>query len=336
MQINLESLALRYIDGEVWVLDQQALPTEEIWLECHSIDDMCAMIKALKVRGAPLIGIAAVLALMQFAKQGATVLQIKTAAAQLVATRPTAVNLKNYMDTILNQLTDDLTIVFSIGQQLFLEDIELCERMAKHGATLIPPNATLMTYCNTGSLATAGVGTALGVIKYAYQQQKVKQVFPCETRPLLQGGRLTAWELSKAQIPHTLICDNMAAMVMGQGKIDAILVGADRIARNGDVANKIGTYSLAVLAKYHKIPFYVVAPYTTLDPKCKSGKDIEIELRAASEVKGALGKVTWAPEQSHVYNPSFDVTPHELITQYILDIGLFTPSTLQDCELLTC
>lgn len=336
MQIKLESLALRYIDGEVWVLDQQALPTEESWLACHSIDDMCAMIKALKVRGAPLIGIAAVLALMQFVKQGATVQQIKTAAAQLVATRPTAVNLKNYMDTILNQLTDDPHIVFSVGQQLFLEDVELCERMAKHGATLIPPNATLMTYCNTGSLATAGVGTALGVIKYAFAQQQVKHVYPCETRPLLQGGRLTAWELVKAQIPHTLICDNMAAMVMEQGKIDAILVGADRIARNGDVANKIGTYSLAVLAKYHKIPFYVVAPYTTLDPQCKSGKEIEIELRAASEVKGALGKVTWAPEHSQVYNPSFDVTPHELVTQYILDNGLFTPSTLQDCELLTC
>ncbi|MGE3320277.1 MAG: S-methyl-5-thioribose-1-phosphate isomerase [Candidatus Berkiella sp.] len=336
MQITLESLALRYIDGEVWVLDQQALPNEEIWLQSHTINDMCAMIKALKVRGAPLIGIAAVLALMQLVKQGATIDEIKAAAVQLVSTRPTAVNLKNYMDTILNQLTDDPNIVFSIGQQLFLEDIELCERMARYGTTLIPPNATLMTYCNTGSLATAGCGTALGVIKHAYQQQKVKHVFPCETRPLLQGGRLTAWELAKANIPHTLICDNMAAMVMSQGNIDAILVGADRIARNGDVANKIGTYSLAVLAKYHKIPLYVVAPYTTLDPQCKSGKDIEIELRCASEVKGALGKVTWAPEQSQVYNPSFDVTPGELVTQYILDNGLFTPSTLQDCELLTC
>lgn len=336
MSIILNSLALRYNDGQVWVLDQQALPLEEIWLECHSIDDMCAMIKALKVRGAPLIGIAAVLALMQYVKQGATVAQIKAAAATLVATRPTAVNLKNYIDTILEQLTNDPSIVFTIGQELFLEDVQLCENMANHGLALIPPNATLMTYCNTGSLATAGMGTALGVIKHAYQHQKVKHVYPCETRPLLQGGRLTAWELAKADIPHTLICDNMAAMVMQQGKIDAILVGADRIAKNGDVANKIGTYSLAVLAKYHKIPFYVVAPNTTLDPHCPSGKDIEIELRSADEVKGALGKITWAPLQSNVYNPAFDVTPAELITAYILDVGVFAPGNLSESGLLTC
>lgn len=336
MSINLHSLALRYNDGQVWVLDQQALPLEETWLECHNIDDMCAMIKALKVRGAPLIGIAAVLALMQYVTQGASVAEIRAAAATLVATRPTAVNLKNYMDTILTQLSDDTRVVLTIGQELFLEDVQLCENMANQGLALIPPNATLMTYCNTGSLATAGLGTALGVIKHAYDHQKVAHVFACETRPLLQGGRLTAWELSKANIPHTLICDNMAAMVMQQGKIDAILVGADRIAKNGDTANKIGTYSLAVLAKYHQIPFYVVAPYTTLDPKCLSGNEIEIELRDAHEVKGALGKITWAPSQSQVYNPSFDVTPAELITAFILDVGVFSPHNLAESGLLTC
>ncbi len=336
MSIILNSLALRYNDGKVWVLDQQALPLEEIWLECHNIDDMCAMIKALKVRGAPLIGIAAVLALMQYVKQGASVKEIKSAITTLIATRPTAVNLKNYMDTIVEQLGDDPSIVFTVGEQLFLEDVKLCENMANHGLALIPPHATLMTYCNTGSLATAGMGTALGVIKHAYLNQKVKHVYPCETRPLLQGARLTAWELAKAEIPHTLICDNMAAMVMQQGKIDAILVGADRIAKNGDVANKIGTYSLAVLAKYHKIPFYVVAPNTTLDPYCKSGKEIEIELRSEDEVKGALGKITWAPKQSNVYNPAFDVTPAELITAYILDVGVFSPGNLSESGLLTC
>ncbi len=336
MQINLNSLALRYHDGEVWVLDQQALPLEENWLACHSINDMCEMIKALKVRGAPLIGIAAVLSLMQYVKQGATVAEVKIAAAQLVATRPTAVNLKNYMDTIIKQLGDDPSIVFTIGHELFLEDVQLCENMANHGLALIPPNATLMTYCNTGSLATAGVGTALGVIKHAFIHQKVQHVFACETRPLLQGGRLTAWELAKANIPHTLICDNMAAMVMQQGKIDAILVGADRIAKNGDVANKIGTYSLAVLAKHHQIPFYVVAPNTTLDPFCLHGKDIEIELRSSDEVKGALGKITWAPKQSNVYNPSFDVTPAELVTAYILDAGVFSHGNLSESGLLTC
>lgn len=336
MQINLNSLALRYHDGEVWVLDQQALPLEENWLACHSINDMCDMIKTLKVRGAPLIGIAAVLALMQYVKQGATVAEVKIAAAKLVATRPTAVNLKNYMDTIIKQLGDDPSIVFTIGHELFLEDVQLCENMANHGLALIPPNATLMTYCNTGSLATAGVGTALGVIKHAFIHQKVQHVFACETRPLLQGGRLTAWELAKANIPHTLICDNMAAMVMQQGKIDAILVGADRIAKNGDVANKIGTYSLAVLAKHHQIPFYVVAPNTTLDPLCLHGNDIEIELRSSDEVKGALGKISWTPVQSQVYNPAFDVTPAELVTAYILDVGVFSRTNLAESGLLTC
>jgi len=336
MQINLHSLALSYRDGQVWVLDQQALPLEEIWLQCHTIDDMCAMIKALKVRGAPLIGIAAVLALMQYVKQGATVAEIKAAAAKLVATRPTAVNLKNYMDTILQQLTDDTNVVFTIGQELFLEDVQLCENMANHGLALIPPHAKLMTYCNTGSLATTGIGTALGVIKHAYRHQKVQHVYACETRPLLQGGRLTAWELVKADIPHTLICDNMAAMVMQQGKIDAVLVGADRIGKNGDVANKIGTYSLAVLARHHQIPFYVVAPYTTLDAQCRTGKDIEIELRHADEVKGALGKISWAPLQTQVYNPAFDITPAELVTAYILDVGIFSHTNLAESGLLTC
>jgi methylthioribose-1-phosphate isomerase len=231
------------------------------------------------------------------------------------------------MQALLKKLTHP-EAVLEFGQELFNEDVALCQAMARHGAKLIPQNATVMTYCNTGGLATAGLGTALGVIKEAFAQKKVNHVYPCETRPLLQGGRLTAWELENANIPYTLICDNMAAMVMAQGQIDAILVGADRIAFNGDTANKIGTYSLAVLAKHHRIPFYVVAPYTTLDKHCASGKDIEIELRSPEEVKGAIGKITWAPPKANVYNPSFDVTPHELVTQYILDVGVFTPETL--------
>ncbi len=325
--MNLESLAIKYHDGDLFVLDQQLLPQEEKWLQCDSIDDMCHMIKTLKVRGAPLIGIAAVLALMRYVTQGATIAQIKIAAQKLLQTRPTAVNLRNYLDVLLAQLTTHAEKVLEIGQTLFLEDVILCDKIVKNGATLIPANATLMTYCNSGGLATAGVGTALGVIKEAYRQQKVAHVYPCETRPLLQGGRLTAWELEKSQIPYTLICDNMAAMVMAQGKIDAILVGADRIAKNGDVANKIGTYSLAVLARHHHIPFYVVAPYTTLDKTCASGKEIVIELREADEIKSMMGVVK-TPLATKVYNPSFDVTPCELITHYILDAGIFTPNTL--------
>lgn len=326
--MKLESLAIRYDAGLIWVLDQQALPQEEIWHPCHTIDDMCHMIKTLKVRGAPLIGIAAVLSLMQYVEQGASIEAVRKAANILEATRPTAVNLRNYMQTILKNLASDPRIVLEVGRELFHEDVSLCENMANHGVDLIPNNARLMTYCNTGGLATAGLGTALGVIKRAHQVGRVQHVFPCETRPLLQGGRLTAWELENANIPYTLICDNMAAMVMAQGKVDAILVGADRIAKNGDVANKIGTFSLAVLAKHHNIPFYVVAPYTTLDPLCETGNDIVIELRDSAEVKGALGKIAWAPKNAEVYNPSFDVTPANLITHYILDEGIFTQANL--------
>ncbi len=193
--------------------------------------------------------------------------------------------------------------------------------MAEHGSQLIPKDAVVMTYCNAGSLATAGVGTAVGVIKRAFEQGKVKHVYVNETRPLLQGARLTAWELEKAGIPYTLICDNMAASVMRDKKVSAIIVGADRIAANGDVANKIGTYSLACLAKTHDIPFYVAAPYTTLDPACDCGDNIVIEQRNPDEVKGALGKIEWAPKGADVHNPAFDVTPAKFITKYVLDKG---------------
>jgi methylthioribose-1-phosphate isomerase len=322
--MKLESLAIRYDEGQLWILDQQALPHDEIWLECQCIADMCAYIHALKVRGAPLIGIAAVLALAQYVTQGANIDAVKQAMKTLVATRPTAVNLRNYMQTIETYLGSDPSIVLSMAESLFNEDVQLCNKMAQFGSEVFPENATVMTYCNTGSLATVGCGTALGVIKKAYEQGKIKQVFPCETRPLLQGARLTAWELAKAKIPYTLICDNMAASVMQQQKISAILVGADRIAANGDTANKIGTYSLAILAKYHQVPFYVVAPYTTLDKTCASGNEIVIEQRDKEEVLGALGKINWAPHGTNVFNPSFDVTPASLITGYILDSGVVT------------
>lgn len=328
MSIKLNSLAIRYDAGHLQVLDQQALPLKAHWIACQSIDDMCMMIKSLKVRGAPLIGIAAVLALMQYVQQGAKIPEILKAIEKLVTTRPTAVNLKNYMQTVKAELNNDPQNVIKTGHRLFLEDVQLCDEMAQHGSRIIPDNATIMTYCNTGGLATAGLGTALGVVKYAHSHGKIKHVYVNETRPLLQGGRLTAWELSEAQIPYTLICDNMAATVLNQIKVDAILVGADRIARNGDVANKIGTYSLAILAKHHKVPFYVVAPYTTLSPSTPSGKEIEIELRDENEVRGALGQLQWTPRDAKTFNPSFDVTPHQLITGYILDKGIFTANNL--------
>jgi len=208
------------------------------------------------------------------------------------------------------------------------EDRELCERIARAGSALVTPGSRLLTHCNTGGLATAGVGTALGVIARAHEEGNVANVWVDETRPLLQGGRLTAWELGELGVPYQLITDSMAASLMAQGLVDAVWVGADRIAANGDVANKIGTYSLAVLAKFHHVPFYVAAPQTTLDPACPNGAAIPIEQRAAAEVTGvagSFGAVQWAPEEARVYNPAFDVTPASLISGWVLDGGVVTP-----------
>jgi methylthioribose-1-phosphate isomerase len=315
------SQALRYEKQTLWILDQQLLPKTECWLECRGVDHMIEMIQALKVRGAPLIGVAAAFALLQEAQRGrGTISELKKEAYRLRAARPTAVNLMKAMDRVLAQ--NDLE---SLIQEVFViahEDEELCRKMAKRGSPLISDGDGVMTYCNTGGLATVGLGTALGVITLAYQEKKSFHVYACETRPLLQGGRLTCWELKQRQIPHTLICDNMAADLMKKGKIQRIFVGADRIAANGDTANKIGTYMLAVLANHHKIPFYVVAPYTTLDLSCPNGEAIEIEQRSAGEVRGvsgSFGTVEWTYEQVPTYNPAFDVTPRALITDYILD-----------------
>ena len=212
------------------------------------------------------------------------------------------------------------------------EDRRLCDRIADHGAGLVKPGSRLLTHCNTGGLATAGVGTAIGVLLRAHRQGKVQQVWVDETRPLLQGGRLTAWELGELGIPYRLICDSMAASLMAQGQVDAVWVGADRIAANGDVANKIGTYSLAVLAHYHGIPFYVAAPHTTHDPHCPDGAAIPIEQRAAAEVtgvSGSFGACQWAPNDAPVYNPAFDVTPAKLISGWIFDSGVITPQQVE-------
>jgi len=309
---QLTSMALKFENGRLLVLDQTRLPAEETWVSCEGPEHMVQLIKCLSVRGAPLIGVAAALSLAHFAEQGAGESEIRQAALALRESRPTAVNLMHAIDRMLATEKGKLS---SVAEAIFQEDIALCEALAERGAALVQPGENLLTHCNAGGLATAGIGTALGVIIRAHQQGKKIHAFVDETRPLLQGARLSAWELKKHGVPHTLICDNMAGFLMSQGKVSRIFVGADRIAKNGDAANKIGTYSLAVLAKHHSIPFYVVAPRTTFDPECMTGKDIPIEERNPVEV--SAGAAT-----DSVWNPAFDVTPRELITKLIFDDGL--------------
>lgn len=322
----LQSISLKSSASGLEILDQTALPQKEIWIKVQNPEEMISIIRQLKVRGAPLIGVAAALSLAHFAKKESASTNLRKAALALREARPTAVNLMNAMDRMLEKIDLGYEALVTEAEAIFNEDVELCEKMATFGAELVPENGAVLTHCNTGGLATVGVGTALGCLAKAKSLGKSFSVWVDETRPLLQGGRLTTWELDQLKIPYRLICDNMAAMLMAQGKVNAVMVGSDRIALNGDFANKIGTYSLAVNAFYHRIPFYVVAPQTTVDVNCESGKDIPIEERISSEVRGvtgSFGAVTWAPEDCEVFNPAFDVTPAELVTAWVLDRGIF-------------
>lgn len=332
---NINTTSLKIVDGQLWILDQQALPQEKRWRPCPDAATLVEHIQALRVRGAPLIGLSASLLLALLAEQGVSRQQLAETLETLRAARPTAVNLMNNLDRMKLALAQSQFVDAMAQEALRLveEDRKLCEKIADYGATLVLPGSRLLTHCNTGGLATAGIGTAIGVLLRAHQQGKITQVWVDETRPLLQGGRLTAWELGELGIPYQLICDSMAASLMAQGKVDAVWVGADRIAANGDVANKIGTYSLAVLARYHQIPFYVAAPHTTHDPACPDGNAIPIEQRAADEVTGVSGRFghcRWAPKNTPVYNPAFDVTPAALISGWVLDNGIVTPQAVKE------
>ena len=331
--LNTTSLSLQ--DSRLQILDQQALPQEKCWLPCDSVDELVGHIRALRVRGAPLIGLSASLLLALLAERGLSQAELEQALQTLRASRPTAVNLMNNLDRMKQALAqpDWVSAMTEEALRLVEEDRTLCDRIADNGAEWVKPGSRLLTHCNTGGLATAGVGTAIGVLLRAHQQGKIAQVWVDETRPLLQGGRLTAWELGELGIPYCLICDSMAASLMATGQVDAVWVGADRIAANGDVANKIGTYSLAVLAHYHRIPFYVAAPHTTHDPHCPNGAAIPIEQRAAEEitgVSGSFGSCQWAPLNAPTYNPAFDVTPAALISGWVLDSGVITPEQVAD------
>lgn len=310
---KLDSLSLRWSTEGLFAIDQTLLPLEERWVRAANVSDMIALIQRLAVRGAPLIGVAAAAALAQEAERGATKPKLREEAARLRAARPTAVNLMNAIDRMVEALEAGRSLGAE-AEAIFREDESLCRRMSERAAAFLQDGDGVLTHCNTGGLATVGVGTALGAIRVAHEGGKRLHVWVDETRPLLQGARLTAWELSRLGIPYTLISDNMAAALMRAGKVQHAIVGADRIAANGDVANKVGTYGVAVLAKHHGIPFTVVAPSTTLDPNCPSGRQIEIEERSADEVRA--GK---APKDAPVWNPAFDVTPRELITRIVLE-----------------
>tara|TARA_Y100000588_G_scaffold329423_2_gene365580 strand:- start:121 stop:1161 length:1041 start_codon:yes stop_codon:yes gene_type:complete len=321
-------------DGEtLLLLDQRKLPNEEVYVKCENEFEVADAISHMIVRGAPAIGVTAAYGMALSAKRTVgmgldkQINSLNNASRILGQTRPTAVNLYwaiekclklikniNTPEEIMRKLVD-----FAIS--VHIEDIEICKKIGDLGSSLLPKNAHVLTHCNAGALATAGYGTAGGVIRSGFRDNRVKDVYVDETRPFLQGARLTAWELNKDSIPVVLISDNMAGYCMKLGKINVIVVGADRIAANGDVANKIGTYSLSVLAKKHNIPFFVAAPTSTIDMNSESGEKIPIEERPGDEIRTFAGKKI-TPDGVNVFNPAFDVTPFELVDALITEKGI--------------
>ena len=328
--------AIRWQGNSLALLDQTRLPVEEVWNTYTDYRKVADAIRRLVVRGAPAIGVAAAYALclaaMEYKGQNPEEFQksMAAASAELAASRPTAVNLFWALDRMGLALgaagcgAEALPILIREAEAIHREDVAMNRAIGAAGAAIVPHGARILTHCNAGAIATGGYGTALGVVRSAFTQGKVEMVYCDETRPLLQGARLTAWELVKDGIPATLITDNMAASLMAQGKIDLVLLGCDRMAANGDFANKIGTYGVAVLAHYHGIPFYSVLPSSTIDLSIPDGSHIPIEQREASEVTHFAGERT-APEGVGVYNPAFDVTPHRLLTGIITEKGVIHP-----------
>ena len=316
-------------DNTFHILDQRQLPLEERWISCKSADDVAHAIRTLAVRGAPAIGIAAAYGLVLAASQGRS--RLEFASQVLVDARPTAVNLpwavRRCMEAARSSTDEDLLErLKGEADAIWAEEVAANDTMASLGAGLFPQGSSysVLTHCNAGSLATGGMGTAIGVIRRMHEQGKLAMVYMDETRPLLQGARITAYELKSDGIPCTLIADSMAGWLMKLGRIDAVIVGADRIAANLDAANKVGSYSLAVLAHAHGVPFYIAAPRSTFDPDIASGEEIPIEERAPEEIL-AIRDIRTAPKVD-VFNPAFDVVPHELITAVITETGILRPS----------
>jgi methylthioribose-1-phosphate isomerase len=321
-------------DEAVRILDQTLLPEQERYLELRTVEELAEAIRSLRVRGAPLIGIAAAMGLARVAGQRGSRDELSTvrdACQALAATRPTAVNLQWALDRMcrraesaVQQKQDLRAALMAEANAIWDEDRRMCDRIGELGAPLIPEGATVCTVCNAGALATGGIGTALAPIYVRHQAGGAPHVIVPETRPLLQGSRLTAWELHRSGVPVTLIADSMVASRLRLGDVRAVFVGADRIARNGDVANKIGTYGLALAARTHGIPFYVAAPSSTVDPATPNGAAIPIEERSPEEIMGWRGQRA-APPGVGVWNPAFDVTPAELVTAIVTDRGVVAP-----------
>lgn len=326
-------------DGDLYIIDQTKLPQEEVMIHLQSAEDVWEAIRQLKVRGAPAIGIAGsygfYLGLRDFDNDSYDdFLKVcRRLEDYLNSSRPTAVNLSWALRLLVEKveshseksIPDLKNLILETAITIHDEDRELCRQIGLNGVDVVPDKARILTHCNTGGLATGQYGTAFSVIFHAHQAGKVEQVWVDETRPLLQGARLTTWELQKAKIPHSLIVDSAAGFLMRRDKVDMVITGADRITRNGDVANKIGTYMLSVLAKEHGIPFYVAAPYSTLDMNLEAGSEIEIELRDEQEVTD-FNKHKSSPEGTRAYNPAFDVTPHENVSGIITEKEILYPN----------
>ena len=336
--------AIRWKGTALALLDQTRLPVEEVWDDYTDYRAVAEAIRRLVVRGAPAIGISAAYAVCLAAlehqdRPGDFRPGLEASLETLAASRPTAVNLFWALDRMRGVLEAQgwtpqaIPALIREAEAIHREDIAMNRKMGKHGASLVPKGARILTHCNAGAIATGGYGTALGVVRAAHAAGHVAMVYCDETRPLLQGARLTAWELVKDGIPATLITDGMAASLMAQGKIDLVFLGCDRMAANGDFANKIGTYSVAVLAQYHGIPFYTVLPSSTIDLTIPDGKHIVIEERSPEEVTHFAGVQT-APEGVGVYNPAFDVTPHQLLTGIVTEKGVIHPPFREKLEAL--
>lgn len=334
--ISMRFSTVSFNNNRLRIIDQRHLPQRLVYRECKDIRDAYYSIKRLAVRGAPLIGVFAAYALyagvrgLKTKSAAAFISRLSDVASYLKSSRPTAVNLSWAVDRmILVAMRNSEKDVSKIKRLLLDEAIAIhdedrlmCDSIGANGSRLIRSGDRILTHCNAGALATSGIGTALAIIYKAKRQRKILKVYADETRPLLQGARLTAWELKNSGIDVTLLCDNMAAVLMKQAKIDKVIVGADRIASNGDFANKIGTYALAVLAHAHRIPFYVAAPSSTFDMSLKDGTEIPIENRPPDEVRAFISRST-APKGIKVFNPAFDVTPGRLVTAIITENGIF-------------